>query len=38
VQLAEAAQTALAAVGQILDPDDAAEEERLRSLLFGMGA
>lgn len=38
VQLADATQAAFAAAGQILDPDDAAEEERLRSLLFEMGA
>jgi len=37
VQLADAMQAAFAAADQILDPDDAAEEERLRSFLFVIG-
>ena len=38
IELAEATHAAMAATGQILDPDDAAEEEWLRSLLFVIGA
>ena len=38
VQLAGAMEAAFAAADQILDPDDAAEAERLRSLLFVIGA
>jgi hypothetical protein len=38
VELVEAAHAEVAASGQILDPDDAAEEEWLRSLLFVIGA
>jgi Tfp pilus assembly protein PilF len=36
-QLVEATQAAFAAVDQILDPDDAAEEEWLRSVLLVSG-
>jgi hypothetical protein len=38
IELAEATHAAMVANGQILDPDDAAEEEWLRSLLFVIGA
>ena len=37
IELAEATRAAMAATGQILDPDDAAEEEWLRSLLLVIG-
>jgi tetratricopeptide (TPR) repeat protein len=38
VRLAEATQAAVATMGRILDPDDAAEVEWLRSVLFVVGA